>query len=112
MDGHSTILIRSSDTDVEVLAVHYQSQIQSRLVLVTGTNDRSRIINIPDICDNLGECIALPGLHATAGCDSVSSFAGKGQKKAFELMCSNEKLWSNIQILGINLQMTVSDLSS
>ena len=73
--GHNTIVIKSSDTDVEVLAVYYQSQIHAKLVLLAGTSIQRHIISISDVCDKLGErvCKALPGLHAII----VSAFAGK-----------------------------------
>ena len=34
-------------------------------------------------------CEALPGMHAITGCDTVSSFAGKGKLSAFQLVKKN-----------------------
>ena len=33
---------------------------------------------------------ALPGLHAFTGCDTVSSFVGKGKVKAFNIVTKKE----------------------
>ena len=87
-DGHDTVLIRSSDVDVQVLACYMQSYIPAKLVIHAGTHAHTRFINIPDVVKSLGEqiCQALPGLHALTGCDTVSAFAGKGKRKAFELL--------------------------
>ena len=35
-------------------------------------------------------CQALPGLHALTGCDTVSSFAGKGKKAALDIVKADE----------------------
>lgn len=36
-------------------------------------------------------CCALPGLHSSTGCDTVSAFAGKGKISVFKLMQKNGK---------------------
>ena len=94
-NGHSSIIVKSSDTDVEVLALYYRFDIHSRLYILSGTSKRSRIIDVSAVTENLGEdmCRALPGLHAFSGCDSVSAFVGKGKKKAFDLLYLNQELF-------------------
>ena len=39
--GHSSILIKSSDTDVEVMALYFKWDIQARLYLLQGTKNKS-----------------------------------------------------------------------
>lgn len=82
--GHPRVVIRSCDTDVEVLALYQQEHIESHIIVHSGTKQASRIVSIPDVRSSLGDnvCSALPGLHAFTGCDSVSAFAGKGKCKA------------------------------
>ena len=102
-NGHSSIIVKSSDTDVEVLALYYRFDIHSRLYILSGTSKRSRIIDVSAVTENLGEdmCRALPGLHAFSGCDSVSAFVGKGKKKAFDLLYLNQELFlQGMQQLG------------
>ena len=78
------ILIKSSDTDVEILACYYADKISSELYLHLGTQAKARLINISTLTAHLGPpvCNALLGLHALTGCDMVSAFAGKAKKKA------------------------------
>ena len=102
-NGHSSIIVKSSDTDVEVLALYYRFDIHSRLYILSGTSKRSRIIDVSAVTENLGEdmCRALPGLHAFSGCDSVSAFVSKGKKKAFDLLYLNQELFlQGMQQLG------------
>ena len=66
----------------------------------TGIKDRSRIMSLEKVTEKiestLGEsryisqefCGALIGLHAFTGCDSVSSFTGKGKTKSLKIMKS------------------------
>ena len=76
---YEIIVIKSSDTDVGVLAVYYSSQISGSLILATGMGNKWRFIDVNGISQKYGEniCEALPGLHAFTGCDSVSAFSGK-----------------------------------
>ena len=45
-NGHQCIAIRSSDTDVEVLACYHQAVIPADIVLISGTKSRARIASI------------------------------------------------------------------
>ena len=45
-NGHQHIAIRSSDTDVEVLACYYQAVITADITLISGTKRISRIVSI------------------------------------------------------------------
>ena len=87
-NGHQCIAIRSSDTDVEVLACYHQAAIHAAIVLISGTKSRARIVSIQQVCEKLGQemCEVLPSLHAITGCDSVSAFATKGKKKVFDIV--------------------------
>ena len=84
-DGHQQVTIRLSDTDVEMLACYHQEDIPARIVFLSGTQSRSRAFSILDVCQHLGIDIyrSLLGLHALTGCDTVSTFCGKGKKKGF-----------------------------
>ena len=48
-NGHQHIAIRSSDTDVEVLACYYQAVIATDIPLISGTKRRSRIVSIRQV---------------------------------------------------------------
>ena len=44
--GHTSIAIRSSDTDVEVLACYHQASIPASITLISGTRCRTRLIRV------------------------------------------------------------------
>ena len=48
-NGHQHIAIRSSDTDVEVLACYYQAVIAADITLISGTKSRSGILSIRQV---------------------------------------------------------------
>ena len=86
-EKHNRILIRTVDTDVVVLAVTAAQRINpSELWIAFGTGKNFRYLSIHEMARALGpeKCIALPVFHAFAGCDTVSSFAGRGNKTAWD----------------------------
>ena len=82
------IIIKSPDTDVLILAVHFFPTFQHTQELwfqtgsVTNTRDLRRFISVHDICNTLNHvmCKVLPAAHALTGCDTTSSFFGIGKK--------------------------------
>ena len=54
------------------------------------------------IVKNLGGniCNALIGLDAFTGCDSVSTFVGRGQKNAFSLLKKQDHLCETMKNVG------------
>ena len=70
-NGETTIIIKSPDTDVAILACHFCRDISSNIYL-----------EISAIADAVGPhlCNALPGLHAITSWDSTSAVAGQGKK--------------------------------
>ena len=100
--GHSHIAIKSSDTDVEVLACYYHSKIAADLTIISGNRTRLRIVSVGKICEKMGPgvCQSLPALHALTGCDSVSAFVGKGKANALKMVMKKEGNRSLISHLG------------
>ena len=72
--GRETVIVKSPDTDVSVLACHMQKHIPTTLLIHTGTGNSTRLVDVQAICDKLGPevCDALPGVHAFTGCDTTS----------------------------------------
>ncbi|KAL8624130.1 hypothetical protein ACOMHN_036133 [Nucella lapillus] len=99
--GYEAVMISSNDTDVLVLNIAFCGAIKAPLYQRSGTSTRTELIDIGKVASSLGPsvCTALLGLHAYTGCDSVSSFAGKGKVAALKMLKSNE-----------NVQQTFSDL--
>ena len=76
-------MIVSEITDVLVLCIAFSSQIASPMYQKTETRTqaRTKYINISQIANAFGRdiCMALPGMHALTGCDTVSAFDGRGK---------------------------------
>ncbi|CAH1798026.1 unnamed protein product, partial [Owenia fusiformis] len=73
-DGHSSIILLSNDTDVEVLCLYHQDSISAKL-------------DVSTLASQLGHplCKSLLGLHALSCCDSTSAFSMKGKQSIFQL---------------------------
>lgn len=98
----TTIVVRSPDTDVFLLLLAYVNKIKKHLIFDTGTGNNRRQIDISIVKDKLSPnvCNALIGLHSFTGCDTVSSFTGKGKIKPFSIMCNDPKLVTCFEKLG------------
>lgn len=89
------VIIHSPDTDVAILSLHFAPRMkESVLWFATGTKDKKRVLSISNMATHLGEKLtdALPGIHAFTGCDSVSSFHGKGKKSGFTLASQDQHI--------------------
>ena len=85
-NGLQHIVIRTVDTDVLVLAISYYNRLDCQdLWVAFGTGKSFRYINAKIIAQSLGpkKCKALPVFHAFSGCDTTSSFLGKGKRTAW-----------------------------
>ena len=80
--------MKSPDTDVVVLLVHYfpkmknTSEFWFQTGLITSTKDCRRYIPVHELCKSLNSvvCEILPAAHVLTGCDTTSSFFGIGKK--------------------------------
>ena len=106
--GSNSVVIRSSDTDVVVLAVYFQWEIDTELFL-QGKYSKSKwkFLDIGSISKKLGIVLskALLGFHAFSGCDTVSSFSGKGKKTFFKVLKSSEVFTNAMTHLGDKLDI-------
>ena len=87
--GHRKIDIRTVDTDVVVLAVWVVQECHGlidELWLAFGTRKKFRYIAAHELYVSLGpeKSKSLPVFHAITGCDTVSAFAGRGKKAAWQ----------------------------
>ena len=100
LEGYKKILLRTVDTDRVVLAVAAAAKLStiSDLVLwvAFATGNHFRYIPVHEIAACIGplRSESLPLFHAnTAGtCDTVSSFDGKGKKKARDVWKSYDEV--------------------
>ena len=88
------IVVKSPDTDVLVLLVHYfpkmknPSELWFQTGLITSTKDYRRYIPIHELCKSLSSvvCAILPADYALTGCDTTSSFFGIGKKSTLKAL--------------------------
>ena len=99
--GHGTVIIRSPDTDVAIIACGLAGQISARLILQTGTAQRMRYLDLTAIRAHLGNNVAtsLIGMHSMTGCDSTSTISGRGKRAAFELL-KTPRFQNTMSLLG------------
>ena len=88
------IVVKSPDTNVLVLLVHYfpkmknPSELWFQTGLITSTKDYRRYIPIHELCKSLRSivCEILPAAYALIGCDTTSSFFGIGKKSMLKAL--------------------------
>ena len=92
VDGHGLISIRTVDTDVVVIAIHVFRKLNiEELWVEFGTARNKRWLPIHEYVASLGDdvCAALPFWYAFTGCDTVSSFGGRGKKLCWDVWKSH-----------------------
>ncbi|XP_061580540.1 uncharacterized protein LOC133446517 [Cololabis saira] len=85
--GLKKVTIRTVDTDVVVLAIALFRKIKpEEMWIAFGRGTSFRHISVHKIANKLdpSTCAAFPLFHALTGCDTVSAFAGRGKKTAWE----------------------------
>ena len=108
--GASDAIICSSDTDVVVIAVSLVQRIcLEKLWIAFGRGKDLRWIPIHEIASAMGpKSSGLPFFHAFSGCDTVSSFHGKGKRSAWQTWDMFEKVSPVFTKLG-STPMAISD---
>lgn len=85
--GCKKVTIRTVDTDVVVLAVASFNKIApDELWVAFGSGSSFRYIAVHQMVATMNptQCLTLPVFHAFTGCDTVSAFAGRGKRTAWE----------------------------
>ena len=85
--GHRKLCVHTVDTDVLVIGIALFNQINpDELWLAFGTGS-IRYIPIHEVISGMNprNCAVLPVFHAFTGCDTVSSFGGRGKKTAWKI---------------------------
>ena len=99
---HSKVTIRSPDTDVFILMLAHKTEIRSLLIFDTGSGNNRRLIDINKVYEQLGSrlCNALIGFHDFTGCDSTSSFHGKGKVTSLKALDDCPDLYESFARFG------------
>ena len=98
----TSVIIKSPDTDVLVLAVGLAAEIDAEIFMSMGSSKVVRNVNASSVSRHLGrsESCALIGLHCFTGCDSVSAFKNKGKVRGLNMMLSTKPLQDSFAQLG------------
>ncbi|XP_028391978.1 uncharacterized protein LOC114516648 isoform X2 [Dendronephthya gigantea] len=100
--SYGNILIKSPDTDVFIIMLYFCHILQCELFFETGVNEKTRIINVRCVQQQIGEKEgkALVGFHAYTGCDSTSSFYGRSKISTWKLVSNDETALDTLARLG------------
>eukprot|EP00794_Sanderia_malayensis_P001475 gene1475-1633_t len=100
-------VIHTPDTDVICLCISHSTYIQGELFVKTGVKNKARIISIPRVRSKLiQQNVTTASESEISGCDSVSSFNGKGKIKALKLMYSKAEYTNAFKQLGTTIPVT------
>ena len=110
--GCSNIKVVLNDNDVVIICIVYYHFINNikKLWLIFGIGKSKIFIPIHTIAEQIGreKCKALLGFLAIIGCDSVSTFYGRGKKQAWKVWnkfpAVTEAFTTNNLILFIKLK--------
>ena len=94
---------KSSPDNVADIGVYVSSpRTSTELLCLTGTGHRRRYVNLFKICHRLNSKVveAFLGFHSLTGCDSTSSFSGKGKKTAFRVLVGNNVAQEACSLVG------------
>ena len=103
--GHRQVIVRTVDSDVVVLAISAFSSLSQdldELWVAFGMQRHFRYIPVHTITAQLGpaKSSALPAFHALTGCDTTSSFFGKGKRSAWTVWNALPELTVPLQVLS------------
>ena len=111
------MIISSPDTDVLIITLSMLENIQANIYMLTGTGDKRRLIDLNAVADNTFvklnqvDCSkekyfdAVLGFYCFTGCDSTSSFAGRGKNRPLQILGKSEKYINAFATLGSTNQV-------
>lgn len=79
--GFKSAVVRTPDTDIFFILLHYAHSIPITIYLDTGSGKHRQIINVSELSESKGAdyCTTLLGLYVFTGEDVTSAFKGKGK---------------------------------
>ena len=101
-NGYKSIRIRSPDSDIFFILLHFASELEVNILFDTGKGNSRRLIGLSDLGKELGQTMstALMTLHTFTGCDSTSSFKGIGKVKPIKILKKQLKFQETFVLIG------------
>ena len=85
-----SVVVRSSDTDVECLLLHYFTVygMKGTLIMDSGVGDNRRLIDINCVAEDIGTeaCCSVVGWHYYTGSDTTSALVRRGKVRPWKLL--------------------------
>jgi len=107
--GYQYIRIKSPDSDVFFILLHYALTLKDVVILFdTGTGNKQRLINITELAEGYTQnhCTALMCLHAYTRCDTTSAFKGVGKVRPLKALQKTPKFAAVLSRLGEEWNIT------
>ena len=79
---HPHVTIWTPDSDVPLNAVSHMGECESSVYIETSSGEKARILDLAELYETMGGLLSrsLIGAQVFTGCDSTSSFHGKGKR--------------------------------
>ena len=105
--------MRSPDSDVFFILLHYVQEMTITVLFDTGTGNRRRLINMSELAEDFTAeySTALAALHVFTHCDTTSAFKGVGKVKPIKLLQKNPKFQPILAQLGESWEPSPSLIS-
>lgn len=101
--SYDKVVVWSPDTDVAVIGIGIAKSLDCQLLFATGTKTSKRLLSLTEIALTIQSVAdVLPAFHALTGCDTTSSFYGKGKKTAYNIMKSKPAHIATLKAIGEN----------
>ena len=109
----SCAIIASIDADVTFLCLANYHEFSVPLFQKGCSETGMKYVDIASIGNALGRdvCEALLDMHAITGCDTASSFAGKGKLSAFQLVKKNVSFQELFARFGLSREFSGADFT-
>lgn len=106
--GYERVLIRSSDSDVFFILLYFAHQLNTTLLLDTGSGMRRRIMNISTLAEDIDPEYAssILGLYVFTGEDANCAFKGKGKVNPLKKVEKMPKFQKSFAVLGNDWHLT------
>ena len=100
--GYENIWVRSPDSDVFFIPIHYVAQLQGTMVLLDTGTSMKKSLNISGISQKYTKDhrTTLMVVIAYSGCDSTSAFKGKGKIKPLKILEKKPEFIHSLAVVG------------
>ena len=101
------IVIHTPDTDILLITLGLASEITAELFMKTGVKSKTRIVSLEGIKDSLKTRYEITDVNqGFTGCDTISSFAGKGKVKPVKTMMKNQAYINLFASFGVTPELS------